>query len=155
MSGVKYVCPEEGCGSKGFDEPGKKTKMTCRFHGKRMVQHEAGAHIPTERFRKAVAVDESGKVTLAPADTVQDDPDAVERTELNNRYQELTNTPADRRWGLPRLRSNVEAEEARAAERRAALEAAQAEDEAEAAALAELTASEDDTQQEPQEEVTA
>jgi hypothetical protein len=155
MSAVKYVCPIEGCGSKGFDEPGKKTKMTCRHHGERMVQHEAGAHIPTERYRKPVAVDDSGRVILAPAETVQDDPDALERTELNQRYQDATGTPADRRWGLARLRSNVEAEEARAAERKAALEAAQAEDEAEAAALAELTASDDDTQQEPQEEVTA
>lgn len=152
MSAVKYVCPVEGCGAKGFDEPGRKTKMTCRHHGERMVQHETGAHIPTERYRKPVAVDESGRVKLAPAEVVEDDPDAVERTALNNRYQELTNTPADRRWGLPRLRSNVEAEEARAAERKAALEAAQAEDEAEAAALAALTTV--DTDSEPEEEAT-
>jgi len=152
MSQVLFVCPQEGCGAKGFDEPLERpTKLTCRHHNLRMVQHEPGANIPTALYAKPTAVTESGQVINEAPPAAVDSPEALERAALYARYTAAGGQQADRRWGMDRLRSNVEAEEARAAERQAAIAAAKEEEAAEAAEMAALT----NTEQEPEEEVTA
>lgn len=133
MSAVEYVCPE-GCGFRGFDEPGGTT-IVCPNHISgpvRLVQNEK---VPDDMKNETYT--ESG-MEKDRVRKVGNDPAQAERLALLEEYKELSGYKADRRWSDTTLRANVEYEREQAATRAAEAEAAAAA--AEAAAEAEREA---------------
>lgn len=111
MSAVLFVCPVDGCGFRGFDEP-PTTRIVCRHHQQRLVQDELymAGDAADFRFRQVASIDERGNAKVVPKDSLANDPDAVKKAALREEYFQLTGEKADRRWNLHKLETNVEIE---------------------------------------------
>jgi len=126
MSNVEYRCPI--CGHRGFFPPNQPI-YKCYFHTDTvMVQHEKYVG-PNFAFKDEDEVNpektgvftegavlQSGKTTINVVRDKAPEPLTEEEQlkQLRDFYYRLTEDPPDKRWGIPRLRKEIEDQEHKA-----------------------------------------
>jgi hypothetical protein len=124
MSNVEYRCPI--CGARGFFPPNMNDVYKCHLHTDTgMIQHEE-FYGPNFEFKEEGeinprktgvvthgAVDEAGRITVT---AVKDRPvqaitEEEELRQLRETYERITKESVDKRWGITRLKKEIEQQE--------------------------------------------